>query len=188
MAVGGLLKKEPNWLEHPQQQIAVIFEVIHHENPTRVLAGFHAHDTARCLGGWEATGGTVLGGIGAALSLTPWGVPLTLVEIAADCAGSASGNAGRVGFNANRLVGGFLRGSLGHGRNSLIDTRGLSRAFGGGALGAALEGMASLVSSPLNAASTLVWGVSDWSTKASNAPATGPAPVRPGAARVRQRM
>ncbi len=60
--------------------------------------------------GWEAVGGSVLGAVGAALSLTPWGAPLALAEITADSLGSISGR--RVGnrFNANKVVGELFRG------------------------------------------------------------------------------
>jgi hypothetical protein len=37
--------------------------------------------------GWESIGGSVLGGVGAALSLTPWAVTLALTEVATDWLG-----------------------------------------------------------------------------------------------------
>lgn len=127
--------------------------------------------------GWEAAGGSVLGGIGAALSLTPWGVTLALAEIATDWLGLVSGTSGRGEFNANKVVGGFLRGSLGHGENSLIDTRGVCEECGGGMLGTAAQGAVSLASSPINAASTVVWGVCDWGTNATRSSSTSESPV-----------
>ena len=123
--------------------------------------------------GWEAVGGSVLGGIGAALSLTPWGTSLALAEIATDWAGSVSRTAGRRGYNANKAVGGFVRGSLGRGKNSLIDTRGVHKVFGGGVLGTTAAGVVSVVYSPLNAASTIVCGLCDLNANATNASSPG---------------
>lgn len=118
--------------------------------------------------GWESVGGSVLGGVGASLSLTPWGVTLALTEVATDWLGLVSETSGRDTFNANKLVGGFLRGSLGHGENPLIDTKTIGERIGGGMLGTAAQGAVSLAASPLNAASTVVHGLCNWGTRTAS--------------------
>ena len=122
---------------------------------------------------WEAVGGSVLGGISAALSMTPWGTSLALAEIATDWAGSVSRGSGRRGYSANKAVGGFVRGTLGRGKNSLIDTRGVHRVFGGGMLGTTAEGVVSVVYSPLNAAATIVCGLCDLNANAIKGSSAG---------------
>ena len=117
--------------------------------------------------------GAAQGGISAALSLTPWGTSLALAEIATDWAGSVSRSSGRRGYSANKAVGGFVRGTLGRGRNSLIDTRGVHRIFGGGMLGTTAEGVVSVVYSPLNTAATIVCGLCDLNANAIKGSSAG---------------
>ena len=93
--------------------------------------------------------------MGAALSLTPWGVSLALAETAADGLGSLSERFGRDRSNSNQIVGGFPQGSLGHAEKSLIITSRVREDLGGGLLGPLNQGVATLAALPLKAASTV---------------------------------
>ncbi len=102
------------------------------------MAGYDfAKQGAHSDAGYEHLGGAALGGAGAALSCTPYGLALAGAELQTDALGYGAGKlfGKEAGFNADKVAGGLIRGTMGDKSMGWGAGSWVSDHLGGGTLG-----------------------------------------------------